>query len=159
MAKLVPLHSKDITPDFVREYNVLREQKTSIEARMKVLATELKDAAEKQGSKDDRGSYYLDCEGFMIGKVARKSVTFNVEKAEKLFRKKGIPECLKEITVVDNDAVEAAIAEGYISEQELESITDVSVTYSIDIHKKEEVTDEVKETQVAASKKTRGHFA
>ena len=160
MAKLVSLHpKKDITPDFVREYNALREQKSSIEARMKVLATELKDAAEKQGTKDDRGSYYLECNDFMIGKLARKSVAFNTEKAEKLFRKKGLPECLREVIVIDNDAVEAAITEGYISEKELESITEVSVTYSIDIRKKEEVTDEVEETQVAASKKTRGRFA
>ena len=160
MAKLVSISSKkDITPDYVREYNALREQKASIEARMKVLSTELKDAAEKKGTKDDRGSYYLECDGYMVGKLARKSVTFNTEKAIKLFRKKGIPECLKEVTVIDNDAVEAAITEGYISEKELESITEVSVSYSIDVRKKEEVSDEVEETQVAASRKTRGRFA
>lgn len=159
MSKVVSLASKPKTIGIlVAEYNSLREQKKSIESQMAKVSADLKSYAEKNGTKDDKGSYYVEYGDYMIGKQARKSISFDVPKAVTFFRKHGIPECVDTIEVINSDAVEQAINEGIISVEDLEKITETKISYSIDVRAREEITD-VQETQVAASRKVRGRFA
>lgn len=150
MAKL-PVKKKAKIPvsDYIKEYVRLREEKKSIEARMAQISEALKQYAEDKGQKDDKGSFYFERDGYMIGKQARKSMTFDVDKATKFFRKRGYPECISTVEQINYDAVEELLDTGEITIEELEKITNTKVSYSISIIPVEEVTDEVEETTVS----------
>ena len=57
--------------------------------------------------------------------------------------------------MLDESAIERYVSEGEVTVEDLEDITNTSVTYAIDLRKKEEVVDEVTESTVsiAASRK------
>lgn len=150
MAKL-PVKKKAKIPvsDYIKEYVRLREEKKSIEARMAQISDALKQYAEDKGQKDDKGSFYFERDGYMIGKQAHKSMTFDVDKATKFFRKRGYPECISTVEQINYDAVEELLDTGEITIEELEKITNTKVSYSISIVPVEEVTDEVEETTVS----------
>lgn len=134
--------------EYIQEYVRLREEKKRIDARLSQISKELKQYAEDKGQKDDKGSYYFERDGYSVGKQARKSITFDLDKAVKFFRKRGYPECIVTREEIDMDAVNELFSEGEITEEDLEKITNTTVTYSIDIKPVEEVTDEVVETKV-----------
>lgn len=158
MAKLPVKKSPNKIPvsDYVREYVRLREEKKSIEKRMSTIADALKKYASDNGQTDSRGSSYFERDNYVIGNVARKSISFDVEKATKFFRRRGYPECITTVEQINSDAVEELLSTGEITVEDLEKITTTKVSYSIDIKPVEEVTDEVKETTV---KRSRGHGA
>ena len=134
--------------EYIQEYVRLREEKKRIDARLSQISNALKQYAEDKGQKDDKGSYYFERDGYSVGKQARKSITFDLDKAVKFFRKRGFPECIVTREEIDMDAVNELFSEGEITEEDLEKITNTTVTYSIDIKPVEEVTDEVVETKV-----------
>lgn len=134
--------------EYIQEYVRLREEKKRIDARLSQISEALKQYAEDKGQKDDKGSYYFERDGYSVGKQARKSITFDLDKAVKFFRKRGYPECIVTREEIDMDAVNELFSEGEITEEDLEKITNTKVTYSIDIKPVEEVTDEVVETKV-----------
>ena len=69
MAKLPAKKSPKIpVADYIREYVRLREEKKRIEARMTQISEALKAHAEEKGQKDDKGSFYFERDGYMIGK-------------------------------------------------------------------------------------------
>lgn len=138
------------------EYDSLRVQKKTIEDRMKVLSDQIKAYAEKNGVKDDKGSFYAEDEQYVYGKQCKKSVSFDLEKALAFFKEHGYTECIDTVEVINEDAVEGLINTGDISFEDLESITNTKVSYAIDIKKKEEMpVVEQTEVPLAASKKTR----
>lgn len=136
------------------EYNKLREEKKTIEARMKKLSEDIKDYAEKNGVKDDKGSFYAENNSFTFGKQAKKSISFIQDKALEFFKKRKLVEAIKVVETIDEEAVEKYIKDGAITFKDLEEITETKVTYAIDIKKKEEMP-EVEQTtvQLVASKK------
>lgn len=141
--------------EVAREYVALRTQSKTIKSRMDELSAVLKDYAEKSGTKSDTGSYYVENDEFIIGKQAKKSVSFITEKALDFLKSKGLAKtCIKTIEQIDEDGVEKSISEGKISYEELESITTTKVTYAVDIKEKSEMP-EVEQTEVksAASRK------
>lgn len=140
----------------LREYYELREQKKTIEDRMKVLAEQIKSFAETQGVKDDKGSYYAEDEQYVYGKQCKKSVSFDKDKALEFFKNRGYEDCIDTVEVINEGAVEEHINTGDISFEDLESITNTKVSYAVDVKKKEEMPV-VEQTNVtlAASKKPR----
>lgn len=134
--------------EYIQEYVRLRDEKKRIEARLSQVSEMLKQYAEDKGQKDDKGSFYFERDGYTVGKQARKSITFDTEKAIKFFRKRGYPECIVTREDIDMDAVNELFSEGEITEEDLEKITRTKVTYSIDVKPVEEVTDEVTETRI-----------
>lgn len=140
----------------LEEYYSLREQKKTIEDRMKTLADQIKASAERVGVKDDKGSYYAEDENFVYGKMCKKSVSFDKDKAIEYFKNHGYDECIETVEVINEDAVESRINTGDISFEDLEEITNTKVSYAIDIKKKEEMpVVEQTEVSLAASKKSR----
>ena len=140
----------------LEEYYSLREQKKTIEDRMKYLADQIKANAERVGVKDDKGSFYAEDEQYVYGKQCKKSVSFDKDKALDFFKSHGHDECIDTVEVINEDAVEGLINSGVISFEDLESITTTKVSYAIDIKKKEDMpVVEQTETSLAASKKTR----
>ena len=140
----------------LKEYNTLREQKKTLEDRMKYLADQIKSTAERVGVKDDKGSYYAEDEYFIYGKQAKKSVSFDKDKALQYLKDHELHDCIDTVEVINENAVETHINSGDISFEALEDITVTKVTYAIDIKKKEEMP-EIEETAIpmAASKKPR----
>lgn len=147
---IVPIQS------LLEEYDSLRERKKTIEERMKKLADQIKDYAEKNGVKDDKGSFYAQNESFIYGKQCKKSVSFDKEKAISYLKEQGFDDCIDTVEVIVEAAVEERINTGDISYEDLEGITTTKVSYAVDIKKKEEMP-EVQQTTVslAASKKPR----
>lgn len=134
--------------EYIREYVRLREEKKRIDSRLSQISKVLKQYAEDKGQKDDKGSYYFERDGYSVGKQARKTITFDTEKAVKFFRKRGYPECIVTREEIDMDAVNELFSEGEITEEDLEKITNTNISYSISINPVEEVTDEVSESTV-----------
>lgn len=140
-------------------YFSLRDEKKTIEAELKKLSDEIKEAAERTGTKDDKGSYYAEAGNYVFGKVAKKSVSFDEGKALDFVRKKGFTDCIVTIESLDEGAIEKHINSGDISYEELEGITTTKVTYAVDVKKKEEMPT-VEETVLpsAAKRKYRGRL-
>lgn len=149
---------KDLIPirTILDEYVTLREQKKTIEARMKQLADDIKARAEKDGQKDDKGSFYAENDGYIYAKQAKKSVSFDTEKALAFFREHNFDSCIDTVEVINEEQVEALVSSGAITYAELEDIISTKVSYSVDVKVKEEMPV-VEETTVAlaASKKPR----
>lgn len=138
------------------EYYSLREQKKTIEDRMKCLADQIKANAEKVGVKDDKGSFYAENEQYVYGKQCKKSVSFDKDKAIEYFKNHGYDDCIDTVEVINEESVEGHINAGDISFEDLEAITNTKVSYAIDIKKKEDMpVVEQTEVTMAASKKPR----
>lgn len=161
MAKLPVKKSPANIPvsDYIREYVRLCEEEKRIKERKEKIAKSLKDYAAEKGERDDKGSSYFERDSYIVGNVARKSISFDTEKAIKFFRRKGFPECVKEVEVIDSDAVEELISSGDITVEDLERITETKVSYSILVKPVEQVTDTVEEHRVNNSHTTRGRRA
>lgn len=153
--KVVKLNGAPILIDSkVEEYARLRDEAKTIKDRMGVLASEIKEYASSNGVKDDKGSFYCDNGSYQFGNQAKKSVSFENDKALKFLKDKGFNDAIDTVEVINEGVVEKYINEGSITFDDLESITTTKVTYAIDLKKKEEL-GEVDETivQIAASRK------
>jgi hypothetical protein len=142
----------------LQEYDTLREQKKVIDNRMKTLAEKIKEDAEKNGVKDDKGSYYAEDGHFVYGKQAKKSINFKLEEAIAFFKRKRWTDCIRTIETVNEEKVTARIERGELKIKDLEEITTTNTTYAIDVKKKEEVPTVEESTvsaPIAASSKSR----
>jgi hypothetical protein len=137
----------------VTEYDLLRSQKKTIEDRMKILSTEIKNFAGENGVKDANGSFYVEVGGFMTGKQAKKKVTFKFEEAIKFFKKRKLLKAIKTVETIDEEAVEKYINEGELTVEDLESITETKTDYALDVKKVEELPEIEQTTYKAASAK------
>lgn len=147
--KKVPSISED-----VREYAKLRDYKKSIDAKMKILSARIKKYAEDHGSKSDSGSFYCQNDDFVFGSRAKKSVSFDTDKAVAFFKEHGFLSAFSKVTtfVVHEDEVESLVSSGAMSLSDLESITNTKVTYSVDVKARESMP-EVEVSSIAARRK------
>lgn len=144
---------KKLVEEMVAEYNELKNREKQIKDRKAVLADAIKSYSLANGTKDDNGSFYSDCDGFTYGAQCKKSVKFDDDKAVMFFQSKGYEDCVKFVPQVVESAVEKRFNNGDISAEELESITKVSVSYAVTVKAKEEVVAEVQQSAIAAKKK------
>lgn len=131
----------------VTEYDKLRAQSKTIKSQMDKLSAQIKDSAEKLGTKDDKGSYFYETDQYIFGKVAKKSVSFSEEKAIKFFKKKGLDKCIDIVEVINEEAVSGYVSSGDITYEELDDITQTKTTFAVDVKKKEEMP-EIEQTRV-----------
>lgn len=139
--------------DKVSEYSTLRNQAKIIKERMDSIAKDIKTYLTNTVQADAKGSYYSEDDNFIFGNQAKKSIKLNEERAVNYFTGKGILESVTDTKIVINeDKVSKLVEQGVISQEDLETLVDTKVTYSIDIKekKKEEAPVEV---QVVASTK------
>lgn len=141
----------------VAEYVSLREQAKAIKSRMDYLSKEIKTYASANGAKDDKGSYYCQNESFIFGSQAKKSITFAKERALDFFKTHGLLGAIKMVETIDEQAVEAYIADGQISVEELESITNTSVSYAVDVKERTAAESTVEESTVRLAASTKSH--
>lgn len=127
-----------------QEYSEVSSQIKLLETTKKTLADRLKEASELIGVKDSKGSYYYDAGDFMVGKVANKSVSLKQEDTIKFLVQKGLyNKCVttQTVEVINEKALEDAVKDGTISQEEFESLCNVKVTYSVSVQKVEEMPE------------------
>lgn len=135
------------------EYDSLRSQEKAIKSRKDAISSMLKDFAQREGVINDKGSFYFEGESFLLGKVAKKSISFDTPNAILFFKSKGLTDCVDFEPVIVEDKVEEHIAKGDITIDDLKGITKEKVSFSISLEQKEEMPQVQQTTAVAASKK------
>jgi hypothetical protein len=118
------------------EYIGLSKQRKMIESRESELKKQLSSIVETQGYTDDKGSEYIDfpeeIEGFAgLKRERRVYQTLDEDKAlEVLAAKKLTALCTRQITVVDEDAVRAAMFDGKLSQDDIDAMFTVKINYA-----------------------------
>lgn len=138
--------------DALKEYDMLREQKKTIDSRMNYLSTLIKENAEENGVTSDNGSYFVDTPEFVYGKVARTSISLNDEKALEFVKKNRYMECVVMKETLDLKAFSERISTGDITSEDVEKLSVKSVSYAVDVKKKSELP-EVQETILKEAKR------
>ena len=118
--------------DVIFELSALKDKKKDIEKREKELKEALGIILEGEGVKDSKGSFKMIVGDKLAQKQARKSVKLNEERAKEFFSSIGIWEEVIEIKEeLNEDKVEQALIAEKFTMDELESITDIKVSYAI----------------------------
>lgn len=153
--KAESMFTKEDVYFMAQEYNELSAKIKELDSRKKFLSEKIKEGSEMFGVKDDKGSFYLENENYLMGKVARKSYKIDEEKALPTLKAMGLGDVIDTITteVVNEDKLNNAVKEGRISLNEVEKFTNVSTTYSVTVSKKEEMPEVEQSTLKVARKK------
>lgn len=152
--KVSSMFTEDNVKSLGRQYADISSQIKALEEQKKALAEKIKQGAEQFGVKDDKGSFYLESEDLMMGKVAKKSFKIDQDKAVKTLESMGIGDVVDEVTVrtVNEDRLQQAVSEGRLSLDTVESFTNVSVSYSV-LVKEKEAMPEVEQTTLKSAAK------
>lgn len=152
--KVTPMLTEDNVKSLGRQYADISSQIKALEEQKKALAEKIKQGAEQFGVKDDKGSFYLESEDLMMGKVAKKSFKIDQDKAVKTLESMGIGDVVDEVTVrtVNEDRLQQAVSDGRLSLDTVESFTNVSVSYSV-LVKEKEAMPEVEQTTLKSAAK------
>lgn len=154
--KVAPMFTQEDIGKMGREYADISAQIKELEAKKKDLAEKIKQGAESFGVKDDKGSFYLESDNFIMGKVAKKSFKIDQDKAVQTLESMGLGDVVDVVTVktVNEDKLQSAVQDKRITLEEVENFTSVSVSYSVSVKEKEEMPEvEVSTVQMAARKK------
>lgn len=153
--KVKSLFSIDDFGKMGREYADLSAQIKQLDEKRKLIAEKIKEGAEKFGVKDDKGSFYLEDDNFIIGKIAKKSISINQEKAVQVLQSLGLGDVIDTITseVVNENKLQQAIQDKRISFDTVEGFTDVRTSYAVIVKKKEEAPEIEATTLKVARKK------
>ena len=154
--KIRPLFSSEDYAKMSKEYSDISAQIKVLEDRKKDLSAKIKEGAEQYGVKDDKGSFYLESDDFIMGKVANKTLSIKQDEAVKTLKSMGLGDVVDTVTVetVNEDKLQKAVQDKRISLDEVEKFTDVKVTYSVLVKEKEAMPEvEVSTAKVARKKK------
>lgn len=153
--KVTPMFTEDNVKSLGRQYADISSQIKALEEQKKALAEKIKQGAEQFGVKDDKGSFYLESEDLMMGKVAKKSFKIDQDKAVKTLESMGIGDVVDEVTVrtVNEDRLQQAVSDGRLSLDTVESFTNVSVSYSVMVKEKEAMPEVEQTTLKSAAKR------
>ena len=152
--KAIPLFSEQDVCAMAHEYADLSKQIKELTARKNELSEKIKAGAENFGVKDDKGSYYFEDDKVTFGKVIKKSFSINQDKAVKTLNSMGLGDVVDVETTytVNEDRLNEAVNSGKISLNDVESFTDVRVSYSVSVKEKDAIP-EIQQSQFAAKRK------
>ena len=139
-----------------QEYAEISAQMKIMDERKKALAKIIKDGAVKFGTKDDKGSSYLEVNSYVVGNVSKVSMSLDHEKGADYLEKKGLGDLVDVVTVktINEDRLEKAVGDNRLTLQEVDSFTNRKVTYSVSVKSMEDMpVVEQSELAMAASKK------
>jgi hypothetical protein len=153
--QITPMFSQEDYQKMGEEYLEVSSQIKELEAKKKTLSDKIKEGAETYGVKDDKGSYYCDTDTCIFGKVAKKSMKLNQDKAVETLESMGLGDLVDVITVktVNEDRLTSAVQSGRITLEEVEEFTDTNTTYSVSVKAKEVVTAEVEQSTLKVARK------
>ena len=149
-----PMFSAEDIGELGRQYAEISAQIKQLEERKKDLAEKIKNGAEQFGVKDDKGSFFLESDFFIMGKVAKKSFKIDQESAVGTLVSMGLGDVVDEVIVktVNEDKLQQAVQDKRLSLDVVRGFTKESVTYSVSVKEKEEVP-EIEQTTLKAAKK------
>ena len=154
--KVKPMFSAEDIGKMGREYADLSAQIKQLEEKKKALADKIKSGAEQFGVKDDKGSFYLENDTLVMGKVAKKSFKIEQDTAVKTLEAMGLGDVVDEVVVrtVNEDKLQKAVQDKRLTMDVVRAFTKESVSYSV-LVKEKEVMPEVEQTnlKVARNKK------
>jgi|SRR3712207_349517 len=126
----------------VEELGAVKQHIKELQAREKELRNSLETLLLAEGVVDNKGSIKLVVGSKVAQRLAKKSIKVNPKKAEEYLEGKGLWSEMSTATrVLDETKLEKAVETGVISVEDLESITDIKVTYAISLadYKPEEI--------------------
>lgn len=146
MANVIPEESRFADPDDIksqiREYVKLKASEDMIKKRTSELREIIFAEIDQDGYEDDKGNHQLDLEEAVDGvyrleKQRRTKRVLDETKAEELISELGLTEELYEMKpVLNEDALMAAFYEEKITEDQLEEMYPLSVTWALRTVKK-----------------------
>lgn len=148
-----PTFSKEGYFNLAEEYKDLSAKIKSLDERKKQLSALLKEGAQKYGVEDDKGSFYLENDSFLIGRVAKRSFKLDQDKAVSMLEEMGLEDIVDVITtkVVNEDRLNEAVAQGKLTLDDVEQFTNVTTSFMVDVRPKEN-PDDMKSVEVSAIK-------
>lgn len=149
-----PLFSAEDIAKMGREYANISAQIKQLEEQKKNLADKIKSGAEQFGVKDDKGSFYLESDSHIMGKVAKKSFKIDQDKAVSTLESMGLGDVIDVVTMktVNEDKLQKAVQEKRITLDDVSGFTNESVSYSV-LVKEKEAMPEVEQTSLKAARK------
>lgn len=150
-----PLFSVEDIGKMGKEYADISAQIKQLEERKKALADKIKSGAEQFGVKDDKGSYYLESDSHVMGKVAKKSFKIDQDKAVETLESMGLGDVVDVVTVktVNEDKLQKAVSDKRITLDTVQGFTNESISYSVLVKEKEAVPEVEQSTLKAARRK------
>lgn len=156
MKKTVAMVSRDEVFKLGEEYLDISAKIKELETQKKALSDQIKTYTEQYGVKDDKGSFYLENDNYVTGKVAKKSFKLDEDKAVKILEDMGLGDLVdvETIKTVNEDKLSNAVADGRIDLDTVKGFTIEKVTYSVSVKAKEEMPEiEQSEVKMAARRK------
>lgn len=126
--------------DNLKQYNALKDQSDLLTNRMSEIKKRLTSAIDEIGNTDERGHIVLelDFDGVnkKIMKQRRVSKSLDMDVAEELLTKRGIKDtCIKMVPMLDESAIMAAFYEGYLTEEDIDTMFPAKVSYAVILDK------------------------
>jgi hypothetical protein len=125
-----------------REYVTIKKEIESLEGRQKELRNALFEKIDSDGYEDDKGNFWLELpeeiEGYLsLQKQKRVTRKIDEQVADTVIEEKGLEERLyKVVRVVDEDALMAALYDGTLTEEEVDSMYPSKVVWALMTSKK-----------------------
>lgn len=147
------LFSADDIGALGKQYAEISAKIKQLEEEKKALADRIKAGAEQFGVKDDKGSFYLESDNFIMGKVAKKSFKIDQELAVKTLESMGLGDVVDEVVVktVNEDRLQTAVNHKRLDLDIVRAFTKESVSYSVSV-KEKEALPEVEQTTLKAAR-------
>lgn len=137
----------------ISEYDQIRSLEKKQKERKTYLATLIKEYAEKNGVKDDKGSYYAEKGDYFLGKQCRKSISLKEgDVVTFLKNREELKHCVITKEIVDEDAFAKCVESEMVSQEELENLINVKTSYAVVLKSIEEMPEaEVFELQLLSA--------
>ena len=155
VGNIKPMFSVEDIGKMGKEYAEISAQIKQLEERKKSLAEKIKSGAEQFGVKDDKGSYYLESDSYILGRVAKKSFKIDQDTAVKTLESMGVGDVVDVVTVktVNEDKLQKAVADKRLTLEDVKGFTKETVSYSVSVKEKEAMPEvEVSTAKVARKK-------
>lgn len=138
-----------------KEYSEISQQIKVLEERKKELANIIKEGSVKYGTLDDKGSSYLEVNGFTCGNVSKVSMSLDQTKGVDYLEKKGLGDLIDVETVktINEEKLEKAVGEKRLTLDEVESFTTKKQTYQVSVKVLEDMPEVEQSSLALAAKK------
>jgi hypothetical protein len=126
----------------IREYIKLAATMDALEKRRKELRDQLMEIIDTEGYEDEKGNVQYELEAPVDGvlrleKQGRRSRKIDEEVAERIIEERGLADDVYQmVRVIDEDALMAAFYEDKLTEEELDEMFPVKVTWALMTAKK-----------------------
>ena len=145
--KVAPLFTVEDMFSMGKEYAELSKKNKVLSEKIKDLSAKIKSCVQYYGTRDDKGSYYIENDSVALGSIAKVKVSLDQEKGIQILRDLGLDSCIKTTYVIDEDALEEAVSEGKISLNKVQEFTVKTESYSVSVKSLEEMP-EVEQTSL-----------